>query len=302
MTTGANAWPSISPEGRIATAPALGQADFGEGPLRPMMVIGDDSGLVRAYRADNGELQWRTQLPGSGIRSSPVVVDGVVYVATTSGFIHTVDLTGEGDVLQTFPVEGNGLGRITADLAYSDGFLYVGTEEGFIHVLDISSGESVEVCNRDLGFSVTVPPIVVGDIVYVPTLGQQVWTFPSGQCDGSVPDRSFNYFAEAAMDVAPAVDGDVIYLPAGRFLNPLKLSLQAVAESSDPNDNFLWPPADVTGQIKITAAPVIAGDTVYFGDEEGIVYAVDAVTGEERWRWNTAVSYTHLTLPTIYSV
>lgn len=286
MTTGDRAWPDLPPEGTIATAPALGQADFGEGPLRPMLIIGDNDGVVRSYRADSGEFQWRAELPGTRIRSSPVVAEGYVYVATTTGFVHGFELIGEGDVIGTFPAEGEGIGLVEADLAYSDGYLYVGTDEGLLHVLQVSGGDMIEVCSVDVGATIRVAPIVAEGVVYVATMGQQILTYTEGTCEGPAEDRDLFYFAEAPMDVGSAVSDGVVYIPAGRFMNARRLSSSATAGSSG-DDLFLWPPSAVTGEVKITGDPVVAGETLYFGDQEGTLFAVDRMTGDELWRWKT---------------
>lgn len=285
QTSGEQAWPAIPAEGRIFTAPALGQVDFGEGAARPIIVIVDDDGVVRVHRADSGEFWWRIELPGR-IRSSPVMDSGVLYVATSSGFVHAFDLVSKQQ-LWTYPAEGEGLGLTTADLTFRAGVLYVGTEEGMLHVLDVSSGEPLYRCGFDAKGSIAVSPIALDDVVYVATLSEQIFTLPPGVCEGSVPDRLPSYFAEGAVDVAPAVRDDVIYLPVGRFLNSKKLSVQETTGLADPNEGFLWPPSEVTGEVKITAPPVIAGETLYFADETGVVYAVDANTGEALWVWET---------------
>lgn len=294
MTTGGLAYPAESPEGTIVAAPALGQADFGEGPLRPMMVVGDNDGVVRAYRSDSGQQTWSTELAGTRIRSSPVIVDGVAYVATTAGFIHSFSLTGNGEILSTYPAEGDGIGLIEADLAYSAGFLYVGTDEGLLHVLSVSGAELEEVCAARVGSSITVPPVIVGDAVYVPTVGQQVLTYRAGTCESPPPDREPIIFVEAPMDEAVAVaDGGaeaeaVLYTAADRFLNSLKLSVEENAGLTG-NERYLWPPSEVSGELKITADPVVTVDTVYFGDQEGNLYAVDRFSGDVLWMWRTGV-------------
>ena len=59
----------------------------------------------------------------------------------------------------------------------------------------------------------------------------------------------------------------------------------------------------------MTGTPVVAGGTVVIGSNRCVVYALDLGTGRLRWKRSLAslgcaytVSYTHLTLPTIYSV
>jgi outer membrane protein assembly factor BamB/tetratricopeptide (TPR) repeat protein len=297
MTSGELAYPAESPEGRIFAAPALGQGNFGEGPLRPMMVIGDDAGVVRAYISDSGEQQWRTELPDTRVLSSPVIVESIAFVATTRGFIHSFSLTGNGEILGTYPAEGEGLGRIDADLAYSNGFLYVGTDDGLLHVLSVSGDQLEEVCTASVGSAITVPPVVSGDVVYVPTEGQQVLTYRAGTCDSPAPDRELFIFAEAPMDEAAAVaDGgseaqEVLYTAAGRFLNSRKVSVQE-NQGLTGNDLYLWAPSEVSGELKITGDPVITVDTAYFGDQEGNLHAVDRFSGEVLWTWRTGVGIT----------
>ena len=46
-----------------------------------------------------------------------------------------------------------------------------------------------------------------------------------------------------------------------------------------------------TADAVIEVSPVIAGDTVIAVAPAGVVYALDAATGEERWRFDTRGEY-----------
>lgn len=281
QTSGDELW-TKRPEGRISTAPAMGRAELGDQTPNEtstmMVVVVDDDGVVRVHRAGNGRDAWKKELDGR-IRSSPVVVDATVFVATTGGFIYGLDLVNNGDELWRYPDAETGIGSVSADLAYHEGHLYVGTEEGFLHIIDVASGEPVPVCEFDAQEAILTNPMVVDDIVYVPTRGQNIWTLPAGSCSGTVPDRLPFYVTETPVDVAPAIVGDIMYLADGRFL---------YAKNLTTNDDH-WEPGKVSGDSAISAAPVVAGDTVYFGDEDGVVQAVDATTGDLLWRWETGL-------------
>jgi outer membrane protein assembly factor BamB len=41
----------------------------------------------------------------------------------------------------------------------------------------------------------------------------------------------------------------------------------------------------IRAERRILSAPVVAGDTVYFGSADGHLYAVDALNGAPRWKW-----------------
>lgn len=263
-------------EGRISTAPALGDANFGEGPVEKMIVVVDDEGLVRAFRADNGTEEWRLDL-GPRIRSTPVIADGRVYVGTADGFVHAFELT-TGEQLWVYPEGDEGVGVISADLAYDDGYVYAGTESGFLHVIDVT-GATPSACQFDGREAIMINPIVVDSVVYVSTNGQTIWTLPAGACEGVVPDRQAFYVTEAPISVAPAIVGDTIYLPTTRFLYARDLV----------TSEFVWPADKVTGESSISAAPVVTEDAVYFADEDGVVQAVDRATGDLLWTWRTGL-------------
>ncbi|MFZ0015666.1 MAG: PQQ-binding-like beta-propeller repeat protein, partial [Acidimicrobiia bacterium] len=164
QSTGDEIW-TLAPEGRVSTAAAIGQAAVGEGRTPEVMVIADDAGVVRAHQAGiTAAAPWSTQLDGR-IRSAPIIVDGEVIVATSEGFLYGLDLI-EGDVLWTYPTEGEGLGAVSADMAYNDGLVYVGTQDGFLHIVDVSAEVPETICSYDARDPIAVNPIVVDGVVY----------------------------------------------------------------------------------------------------------------------------------------
>jgi len=278
QTSGDERW-TMTPEGRIATAPAFGRFDIGQGADPMIMVVVDDDGIVRGHDATSDRAVLWVESLGARIRSSPVIVDGVAIVATTDGYIHGLHLR-EGTELWKYPDGDEGIGLVSADLTYDDGTLYVGTQEGILHIIDVSSNTPEPICEFDAISAIVVNPLVVDDVVYVGTLGQSVWTLPPKSCDGSVANRQFVYAVDAPVTVAPAMVGDIMYLPEGRFLYARNLA----------TNDFLWAPGTVAvAEAPISAPPVVAGDTVYFASEDGVVHAVDAQTGEQLWTWKTGL-------------
>lgn len=280
QTTGDERW-TMTPEGPISTAPALGQASVSEGLTSRsamMIVVVDDAGIVRGHDAARDVAStWQVQL-GSRIRSSPVVVNGLAIVATTEGFIHALDLV-DGTEVWSYPEGDVGIGSVSADLAYSDDVLYVGTQEGMLYLLDVSSAAPTLICEYDAGDGIVANPMVVDGVVYVPTQGHNIWTLPAGSCDGPPPGRMPFYVTDTPVDIAPAIVGDVMYLPDGRYLYARNL-----AENTDH-----WTPGSVAADRPISTPPVVANDSVYFASEDGVVHAVDATTGDVLWQWRTGL-------------
>ena len=55
--------------------------------------------------------------------------------------------------------------------------------------------------------------------------------------------------------------------------------------------------------MRMQGTPLVVDDVMYVTNGWSVIHALDATTGEEIWTYDPeAVSYTHLTLPTIYSV
>jgi len=83
---------------------------------------------------------------------------------------------------------------------------------------------------------------------------------------------------------APATDGERVYVDARDGLHALRLR----------DGDLAW---HFATERRIEAAPVLAGATLYVAGLDHHLYALDAVTGEERWR--TAVKHRIATPPLV---
>jgi outer membrane protein assembly factor BamB/tetratricopeptide (TPR) repeat protein len=284
LTSGQSSW-SMTAEAPIATSASLGSSSVGEGGSSGLVVVVADDGVVRARHAVNVEesVRWNQRL-GGRIRSSPVVDDERVYVATIDGLVHALDL-GTGEILWTYPeADAEPSGAVTAGLALDNGIIYVGTETGGLHLINT---DGTLHCETTLDGSIRVNPVITDGRAYI-AVGSVMRVFPAGVCEQLVSE-TVQYLSETVIEVAPAVVGDLMYIPNGIFLNAVDRS--AVEEGvPDPLDVHHWSPGQVHADGKIASAPVVTNDAVYFGTETGWVHAVDADTGELLWQWQ-AESY-----------
>ncbi|MFP3915499.1 MAG: PQQ-binding-like beta-propeller repeat protein, partial [Actinomycetota bacterium] len=270
MTTGRVAW-TLRTEGRITASPAV--ANRGERPA--LVVSGGGDGVLRAREAvaEIQAEQWSIPL-GTRITASPVVAGDAAFVATSDGFVHAVGLA-RGNRIWTYPPGEEGVGPISAPLAYHEGVLYVGTERGSLYLLEAANGSLR--CEFFASAAVVANPILDRGAMYLPTRGNTIFLRPAGTCEGSVAERLPLYGTETAVEVPPAISGDVMFLPSGQFLYAIDLH----------SNEHVWPASTVDAGSTISAAPVVAGDAVYFGTQAGRVWAVDATSGETLWTWDT---------------
>ena len=73
---------------------------------------------------------------GGPIRSSPAVVDGVVYVTSLDGGVYAVEAT-EGRLLWRFACEGGG---VDSSPTVVDGLLYFTSGDRHVYAVDVDSG------------------------------------------------------------------------------------------------------------------------------------------------------------------
>lgn len=298
LTSGSGSW-SLATEDQIDASGALssGSSQAGQ-PAAPavgegggsdaggtVVVVGDD-GVVRARDAltVTATQMWSTPL-GARIKSSPIVDNGVVYVATVDGFVYALDLA-NGEEIWRYPQREEGaepLGRITADLAFADGILYVGAEDGGLHLLNTDGSL---LCESALDAPIVVNPVVVDGRAYI-SYGQVIRIIEAGTCVGPVIGTgTVQFLSETVVDVAPAVVGNLMYIPNADFLNAVdRLAVEEGAAT--PGEVHHWSEGKVNAEGKIASPPVVTNDTVYFGTESGWVYAVDSDTGDLLWEWQT---------------
>ncbi|HEX2154529.1 MAG TPA: PQQ-binding-like beta-propeller repeat protein [Acidimicrobiia bacterium] len=276
LTSGRRAW-TLQTDGRISASPEVATVATGEGQRPALAIVAGEDGVVRARDAvlENTSQAWQSSQLGERITSAPVAAEEMVMVATSDGYVHALSLLG-GDEVWRYPAEGEGIGPISAPLAYADGVVYAATQGGNLHLLDVATGTPV--CPPvDFGADTVASPVIADGAVFVPSRGNTVFVLPAGQCSGTVAGRLPLYVTDAPIEVAPAIRGDRMYITSGPFLYSIDLT-----DNSDA-----WPPSTVDADSVISAAPVVANDTVYFGTEDGSVHAVDAEDGEELWTWRT---------------
>jgi outer membrane protein assembly factor BamB len=137
-----------------------------------MVVAGFDGGRIATMELQTGKLIWETKIAVSSGRSElermvdidaePLVMDGIVYVATFQGNIAAVSLDG-GRILWTRDISSY------AGISADDAYLYITDDESHIWALERLSGTSVWKQEKLQARAVTGPAsignyVVVGDM------------------------------------------------------------------------------------------------------------------------------------------
>jgi eukaryotic-like serine/threonine-protein kinase len=142
--------------------------------------------------------------------------------------------------------------RIVSSPVLADGVIYFGSDDGNVYAVDAADGH--QLWKRRTGGPVAATPALAGGMLYV------------GSYDGK-------FYALDAHTGAPrwkfATEGERRFEAKG--LHGLQPKNQTIA---DPFDVYL-------------SSPVLGAGAVYFGSGDGHVYALDAVSGDLKWKFQT---------------
>jgi len=136
--------------------------------------------LTQVDRRNVGTLKmaWAMQMPSTRTETSPIVVDGIVYL-TGPNFVFAVDgRTGRKVWTWRRPLPNNfktiGFGPVNRGAAVLDDMLYVGALDGALVALDLKSGGErwvAPVADWRKGYAITVAPLAAAGKVIIGVSG-----------------------------------------------------------------------------------------------------------------------------------
>ncbi len=142
--------------------------------------------------------------------------------------------------------------RIVSSPVWSDKILYFGGDDGNVYAVDAETGR--QIWKRATGGPVPATPAVADGTVYIGSYDGKFYAL-----DAHTGELKWKFRTE----------GERRFEAKG--IHGFQPKTQTIA---DPFDVFL-------------SSPVVAQGAVYFGSGDGNLYAVDTVTGEERWKFKT---------------
>jgi outer membrane protein assembly factor BamB/tetratricopeptide (TPR) repeat protein len=234
------------------------------------------NGLISAY--DIVDASWVWDQPISSC-CTPAVDGERLFVGGNDGFLHVLSIAGEP--LWQWPNDTAGLGSpIRTDITLAGGLAYFGAGNDLWWV-DVDSRESGQCAVKNTGAFFT--PVISEGLIYAANRGGSIHVLDAESCtevDG------VGVFVGEALTVKPAVHDGIVYQPGTR-------GVTAYDPTAAPDDRLLWGPAPVIeGTVlapPVRGSPVVAGGLVYFGAQNGYVYALDRRTGELVWEWYEGV-------------
>ncbi len=281
--------------------------------------VGSDDHYLYAVDIASRQLKWKFKTDDI-VRSRPAVSGKTVYVTSDDGYLYAVNAkTGRQiwrfdmgrPIVERKPIP-EGWDYMQSSPAVADGLVFAGTTNPNFYAVDARTGKkkwSIEV-----GLYVRSSPAVVNGVVY---FGDWLGTFYALDAKTGEPEWTFNTYG--AVIPSPTVVDGVVYvgskypclyaIDAGTgeqkwcFKYPANLpwveSSAAVANGTvyvGSSDWFKVNAVDAaTGELRWDfttkgdpwSSPAVADGVVYIGATGGLLYALDAATGAEKWTVRT---------------
>lgn len=222
---------------------------------------------IRALDAETGDLEWESD-DELRVAQAPQVVDGRVFYSGGREQIQALDAD-SGDKLWTYPIDSLGPSPTVAG-----GTVYA-PENVRLHAIDVESGEEEWMFEADGEFDfIEAPPTVTQEKIYVGNDNGLLWAID--RTDGSV---EWQRQLQSRTNHAASVGDGVVFVGS-------HTSDDASVYALDAEDGeILWEFPLLAGPLR--GAITISGGTV-FADSGEYLYAIDAETSEEQWRFNHA--------------
>ncbi|MEA2526737.1 MAG: eukaryotic-like serine/threonine-protein kinase [Thermomicrobiales bacterium] len=237
-------------------------------------------GLDRATGAE----RWRIQI--FGWASDLVIADGVAYVGTGDGAILALDAaTGAARWRFALEPDERGLGGFGRP-AVADGTVYAsgsGKDEEILYAIDAETGNERWRFSGDHDGPAGGSPVVADGMIFFGSLGGVV-----GGLNAQTGEVRWRFEAAGPTSATPAVVDGVLYAASGSKTDDADGDAYLYAVDIARQDE-LWR-YEVRDYVAPGASPAVAGGVVYVGDGAGVVHAVDAVTGQAHWTYETADS------------
>ncbi len=267
MGPGGMAAPPVPGMPPAMAGPGMPPPMMGPGMTMPGMTMqaGADAKKSVLYAVDRqtGALAWKLDTDVE-ITCGLAVSNGIVFFGASDGRLWAVDA-----------VSGNKSFRFDARMAIrsapllKDNMLYVGSDDHRIYAYDLQS--KTLSWQFDTNAPVQSTPVSYRGTIYVPS--QDGYMYALRAENGSVVWRQS--LATNLIYSSPMIERDKVVIAAGPYLIAMD------ARSGDRR--WVFAASDL-----IVGTPAAADRTVFIGSRDGVLYAINDLTGRPVWRYPAA--------------
>ncbi len=293
---------------------------------KDLAIMGDASGTVYAIRLDNGAVRWKFKTQGP-VYSTPEVAGDIVIIASADGAVYALEAANGKEVWRAYSSR-----PVVACPRVDGNKVFIGSSDGSFRAFDVNTGKTLWTYAGVKGFVQTRPLVYQGKVVfgawdgYLYGLDQangqllwkwfnpsnssalyapaQVWPVAAyGKVFIAAPDKGFN-----AIDVNT---GQTIWRTttwAVRETLGLSEDLARVYARTTANNIIAVSSTASTPQqvwslnagfgTDFSAAQIIEkGGTVFYGTMQGVLIAMNPLTGTIKWQYKLCPTVLRTVVP-----
>ncbi|MEX0320979.1 MAG: PQQ-binding-like beta-propeller repeat protein [Puniceicoccaceae bacterium] len=241
-------------------------------------------GMVYAYSAHSKDLLWKAKLDAT-LRGGLEAGISRLYAGSSDGKIFALDMEG-GKVQWTYKHKKRNNNSYTYfSLPFeSKNRLFLGTADSELLCVDKTNGDLI--WKIEVGDWIRSRPLIVKDTIYAATLGGDVYSIRDNGSSGEVLKKVHLGDHGISVDLRGNENG---ILAAGGGLMLYSLSpdtlevkwKHGILDGAWVDGEFVM--ADWTGGLQ--PSPTVVDGILYCGGMDGFVFALDAESGKEKWRF-----------------
>jgi outer membrane protein assembly factor BamB len=202
--------------------------------------------------------------PANRLRSSPAVVDGVVYFASNNSYFYALNATGGSLIWKV-----NTVSIVDSSPAVVGGVVYFGLlsngHNSCLDALNATDGSLIWQFTTNIGIESS--PAVVNGVVYVGSYSGYIYALNA--TNGAL---IWSYLTGGSAFSSPAIVNGVVYVGS---IDGKVYALNA------NNGALIW---SFQTRNPVYSSPAVVNNVIYFNTDNGTVYALRASDGSEIWQ------------------
>lgn len=220
--------------------------------------------VINASNVSALTMDWQYLTQGT-INATPVVADGIIFVASTDQNLYAIDAQA-GTVKWTATI-----GQSPATPLVANGKVFIGDANGILHALDEKTG--YQLWHYNTGGGIVSAPVIGNGLVFIGTLNRTLYAFHE-QTGG----MAWNVWNSNGFAAPVAFANGVIYL---ELESDILVALDARTGFEK------WS----NGGGGVAGFEVVVENNYVYAMATGSIYAFDALTGKLKWRILTSNPY-----------
>jgi outer membrane protein assembly factor BamB len=267
-------------DGKAVWTKSFEETGFGAGAAvdKDRLYVGDMNGVVRCLSTTDGAELWKADLEAE-IYAGPTLIGDNVLVTSEAGTLNCLNVADGTLRWPPFRIEA----PLRCSPTISAGRAMLAGCDAKLHFIDVTTG--MEVASVDIDGPTGSTAAMSGDRVYFGTEGGTFFAIDAPTGKQAPPAVAWTYRdprrGQPIRAAAAVTDKLIVFGSQGKAIYAL-----------DPARGTLIWPQPLPTRTRVESSPIIAGERIVAATTGGVLYVLDAATGQPKWQYEAGGSFT----------